>query len=85
MTVEGESCDECGYRVVTKKKEPICCMPKSVCYGKIVEPSHKCREYKTQIVNGTRYTSEAVKVAFGLYGDNKPKCVSNLSLNTKDR
>ena len=72
-----ESCDECKYKVITTKKELMCTMPKSVCFGKLVAPSHKCQEYETRSVHGTPIDSETMKAAFNLFGENKPKCVSN--------
>ena len=74
MTDEEESCDECRHRVRTTEEELLCCMPKSICFGKIVEPSHKCREYEPRSVRGTTIDSEVMKVAFNLYGEKKPKC-----------
>ena len=71
-----ESCDECGYHVETTKKELLCTMPKSVCFGKHVAPSHKCQEYETRNADGTPVDSKVMKAAFNHFGENRPKCVS---------
>ena len=67
-----ENCDECGYRAKLEENGLLCCHPKSICYAKIVEPLYKCGLFENR--NKAQVDSEAMKIAFELFKENKQKC-----------
>ena len=55
-----QKCVGCWFIIETEKLEPLCAKTKGPCFGKIVEPFHKCKLFVTR-ADLTRTTKALVE------------------------